>query len=66
MDQSEEEVAVGVIRSVFAEHCLVASRVAVGRACYHMMSVFAAPEEVRRSMIAGAYPANSVGIRVVL
>jgi hypothetical protein len=58
MDQSEEVAAVGVIRSVHAAHYLVASRVAVGRACCCMMSVFAVPEEVRKRMIAGVCPAN--------
>ena len=62
----EEEAVVGVIRSVFAAHCLVASRVAVGQECCCMMSVFAALEGVRRNMIVEVCPANLVGIRVVL
>jgi hypothetical protein len=68
MDQSvlEEEAVVGGIRSVFAAHCLVASRVAVGQECCCTTSVFAALEEVRRNMIVEVCPANLVGIRVVL
>ena len=62
----EEEAVVGVIRGVFAAHCLVAFRVAVGQACCCMMFVFAALEEVRRNMIVEVCPANLVGIRVVL
>lgn len=68
MDPSaiEGEAVVGVIRSVFAAHCLVASRVVVDRAYCRMMSVFAASEEARRSTIAEVYPAYLVGIHVVL
>jgi hypothetical protein len=67
MDQSEleEEVEVGVIRSVLAAHYLEASRVAVDRACCCKMSVFAALEAVRKSMIAEVCPASLVGSRVV-